>query len=79
MDSGAEVSGHGVEMMESWHKWNKYIDSGTGNWTATSNVSCIDGTYDSTTDTCTSTDDDDYRVTWVQEGNDDRWKTDYSP
>ena len=79
MDSGAEVRGHGVEMMESLHTANKYIDAGTNNWTATSNVNCIDGTYNSSTDICTVTDDDDYRVVWLQEGNDSQWKTDYNP
>ena len=79
MDSGAEVSGHGVEMMESLHTANKYIDAGTNNWTATSNVNCIDGTYNSSTDICIVTDDDDYRVVWLQEGNDSQWKTDYNP
>ena len=79
MDSGAEVSGHGVEMMESWHTLNKYIDDSSSNWTATSDVNCIDGTYNSSTDICTVDDDDDYRVTWLQEGNDSQWKTDYNP
>ena len=77
--SGAEVSPHGAAMMESWHVSNRYIDDGTNNWTNTSNVWCADGPYDSSTKICTSSDDNDYRVRYVTQGNDSSWKTDYNP
>ena len=79
MDSGAEVNAHGVEMMESWHVTNRYIDDSSSSWTSTSNVTCTDGSYNASTDICTTSDDSDYRVRYVTVGNDTGWKTDYNP
>ena len=79
MNSGAEVNTHGVEMMESWHVSNRYIDDSSSSWTSTSDVTCTDGSYDPNTDICTTSGASHYRVRYVTVGNDTAWKTDYNP
>ena len=42
-------------------------------------MTCTDGSYNASTDICTTSDDRDYRVRYVTVGNDTGWKTDYNP